>query len=378
MAQTEASRAEERSAYCESIRDAARLSLKRAETAAAVTGQLRVQLTFRVKKVRETRRQLAQTVRALQEASTPAADGPSVRGPYPPGPSGTGTGRASPYVRGGPNGLIRPKEGCIPEPMKTHCAIIETNGDGKPRVRLCGDLDFQNAQTVRETLRAAAWEAEDPLVLDLNELAYIDSSGLSALVSAARLAQARGQGLHLEGASPQVLYLLSATGFSRFFQVMDGELIPARSCSIRPEAKVWQHLSFTIPARTCLVKHIRLRVSEMLESLSPDGTLLDAVNLAVGEAASNAVRHGCREDERKKVRVQSATDGHTLVIEISDPGPGFDPDEIPSPELGELREGGMGIYFMRLTMDEVTYSFDEGTKVRLVKHLAVSEAIETG
>jgi serine/threonine-protein kinase RsbW len=253
--------------------------------------------------------------------------------------------------------------------MKTYCATIETSRDGQPRVRLCGDLDFQNAQTVRETIHSAAWEADDPLVLDMSDLTYIDSSGISALVSAARLAQARGRGLHLEGASPHVLYLLSATGFTRFFQVTDGELIPVRSHGIRRETNVWQHLSFTIPARTCLVKHIRLRVSEMLESLSPHGTLLDAVNLAVGEAASNAVRHGCREDERKKVRVQSATDGHTLVIEISDPGPGFDPDQIPSPELGELREGGMGIYFMRLTMDEVTYSFDEGTKVRLVKHL---------
>jgi serine/threonine-protein kinase RsbW len=253
--------------------------------------------------------------------------------------------------------------------MEVTPATIETNGDGRPRLRLRGDLDFQNAKAVRETLHSAAREADDPLVLDMSDLRYIDSSGISALVSAARQAQARGRDLRLEGASPHVRYLLSATGFTQFFQVADGELIPARSNGMKREAKVWQHLCFTIPARTCLVKHIRLRVSEMLESLSPDGTLLDAVNLAVGEAASNAVRHGCREDERKKVRVQSATDGHTLVIEISDPGPGFDPDRIPSPEPGELREGGMGIYFMRLTMDEVTYSFDEGTKVRLVKHL---------
>jgi hypothetical protein len=29
----------------------------------------------------------------------------------------------------------------------------------------------------------------------------------------------------------------------------------------------------------------------------------------------------------------------------------------------------MGIYFMRLTMDEVSYSFEGGTTVRLVKQL---------
>jgi serine/threonine-protein kinase RsbW len=256
--------------------------------------------------------------------------------------------------------------------MEVTCAT--TNWDGRPHVRLRGDLDFQSAPAVRATLHSVAGhplagEVADPLILDITDLKYIDSSGIAALVSTARQAQARGRDLQLVGASPHVQSLLSATGFARFFQVIDGELIPSRRHGAKGEAKVWQHLAFTIPARTCLVKHIRLRVSEMLESLSPDSTLLDAVNLAVGEAASNAVRHGCREDERKKVRVQSATDGHILVVEICDPGPGFDPDQIPSPQLGELREGGMGIYFMRLTMDEVTYSFEEGTRVRLVKHL---------
>src|SRR5437660_10671645 len=118
----------------------------------------------------------------------------------------------------------------------------------------------------------------------MSNLRYIDSSGIAALVSAARQAQARGRDLRLEGASPHVLYLLSATGFTRFFQVTGPELVPARPPGITREARVRQHLSFSIPARTCLVKHIRARVSEMLESLAPDGTLLDAVNLAVGRA----------------------------------------------------------------------------------------------
>jgi serine/threonine-protein kinase RsbW len=257
--------------------------------------------------------------------------------------------------------------------MEVTCATIETNAEGQPHVRLHGELDFQNAHLVREALHSVAQETGAALVLDMSNLRYIDSSGLSALVSAARRAQLQGGVLRLEGATPHVRNLLSASGFARFFHLAGADLVPARLPRLTQARRIWQHLAFTIPARTCLVKHIRARVSEMLESLCPDGTLLDAVNLAVGEAASNAVRHGCREDEGKKVRVQSATDGYTLVVEITDPGPGFDPDRIPSPELGELREGGMGIYFMRLTMDEVTYSFDGGTKVRLVKHLTVPD-----
>jgi serine/threonine-protein kinase RsbW len=243
-------------------------------------------------------------------------------------------------------------------------------------------VDFRNAQIVREAVRSAITgscgypELGDPIVLDLEKLTFIDSSGISALVAAARQTRAGGRGLRLEGASPHVVHLLSAAGFTRFFQVSNGALVPPKKPLLEeesegePNGRVWQHASFTIPARVHLVSHIRKRVSAMLESLNPDDELLEAVRLAVGEAASNAVRHGCRGDEAMRVRVESATDGRTLVVQISDPGPGFDPDEIPQPEAGELREGGMGIYFMRLTMDEVTYSFEEGgTTVRMVKHL---------
>jgi len=243
-------------------------------------------------------------------------------------------------------------------------------------VRLQGDVDFRNAQIVREAVRSATRELGDPIVLDLQDLTFIDSSGISALVSAARQTQDWGRGLRLEGASPHVVQLLCAAGFTSFFEMTDGALIPRHRPLVRGEdggprsGRTWQHAAFTIPARVHLVSHIRKRVSAMLESLNPDDELLEGVRLAVGEAASNAVRHGCRGDEQMKVRVESATDGQTLVVRISDPGPGFDPNEIPQPEVGELREGGMGIYFMRLTMDEVTYTFDEnGTTVRLVKHL---------
>jgi len=61
------------------------------------------------------------------------------------------------------------------------------------------------------------------------------------------------------------------------------------------------------------------------------------------------------------------------VVEITDPGPGFDPGTVPTPLAGELREGGMGIHFMRLTMDDVRYRFDDrGTTVRLQKCLLPS------
>jgi serine/threonine-protein kinase RsbW len=139
--------------------------------------------------------------------------------------------------------------------------------------------------------------------------------------------------------------------------------------------KIWKHAAFSVPARASLVSHIRSRVTALVESVPLAEEYLDGIRLAVGEAASNAVRHGCGGNEDLKVKVECSTDGHTLVVEISDPGPGFDPDAVPVPLVGELQEGGMGIHFMRLTMDEVTYHFDGNrTKVRLVKRLAPAQS----
>src|SRR5690242_10775866 len=111
--------------------------------------------------------------------------------------------------------------------MEVTCAT--TIWDGKPHVRLRGDLDFQSAPAVRATLQSVAGyplsgDGADALVLDITDLKYIDSSGISALVSTARQAQARGRDLRLVGASPHVQLLLSATGFTRFFHAIEGGL----------------------------------------------------------------------------------------------------------------------------------------------------------
>jgi serine/threonine-protein kinase RsbW len=276
--------------------------------------------------------------------------------------------------------------------MQIPCAVVARNANGEPSVSLRGDVDFHNARVVREAVHLAARQHGDAIVVDLAGVAFIDSSGLSTLVVAARDLREQGRWLRLERASRHLVQLLQTAGFSRYFQVESlltpGGLPPALAArdgappngapadggttAPPPTGKIWQHAAFSIPARANLVSHIRSRITDMVESVPLAEEYLDGIRLAVGEAASNAVRHGCGGNEDLKVKVECSTDGHTLVVEISDPGPGFDPDAVPVPRAGELQEGGMGIHFMRLTMDEVTYHFNgNGTKVRLVKSLSL-------
>ena len=56
------------------------------------------------------------------------------------------------------------------------------------------------------------------------------------------------------------------------------------------------------------------------------------VEIALGEALANAVKHGCADDPTKHIQccVAIESDGELLVV-VRDPGDGFDPATVPSP-----------------------------------------------
>jgi serine/threonine-protein kinase RsbW len=82
------------------------------------------------------------------------------------------------------------------------------------------------------------------------------------------------------------------------------------------------------------------------------------IELALQEALANAVVHGCREDPEKQVQVWVWCDeSKGMIIVVRDPGPGFDPKQIPSPVVGErvFSDHGRGIYLINQIMDEVHF-----------------------
>jgi len=94
-----------------------------------------------------------------------------------------------------------------------------------------------------------------------------------------------------------------------------------------------------------------------------------AIQLALDEALTNAVHHGNADDPDKNVTVIFGVQGEDLIIEISDQGKGFDPDDLPDPTAEENLSlpNGRGVMLMRAYMTEVDY-LDDGRCVRMVKN----------
>ena len=95
--------------------------------------------------------------------------------------------------------------------------------------------------------------------------------------------------------------------------------------------------------------------------------------VAVRESVVNAIKHGHRLDESKRVTIRFVLRPRALEVEVRDQGMGFDPGSLKDPLAAEniLKTDGRGIFFMRQFMDEVNYAFPSrgGTVVRLVKRL---------
>ena len=93
------------------------------------------------------------------------------------------------------------------------------------------------------------------------------------------------------------------------------------------------------------------------------------IEVSLYEALANAVEHGCGHDPEKKVEVVVACEEpRGMIIVVRDPGPGFDPESVPSPIVGEniYADGGRGIFLINQLMDEVRYE-KNGTEIWMIK-----------
>jgi len=251
--------------------------------------------------------------------------------------------------------------------------ISVANGDN-PTIKLTGEVDFHGAEAIRQAVGVLFAENTFSVNVDVADLEFIDSSGLSALLDAAKTARERGGAIHLVSPQPQLVHVLTIAGFSPYFHIAPKNGAPHRRQHPRPQPlnlNTWQVTEFETPARTELIANVRNRVSGFAESLPFTREDLEDITLAVGEAASNALRYGCSTAE-DTIAVRCCSDGHSLRVQVEDSGPCFDPDAVAPPSMEAFGEGGRGIYFMRILMDEVRfYLGPSGTTVEMVKYFSV-------
>ena len=93
------------------------------------------------------------------------------------------------------------------------------------------------------------------------------------------------------------------------------------------------------------------------------------IETALREALANAVRYGCDHNASKTVQLSVACDQDLgMIIVVRDPGPGFDPAQVPSPVAAEqlFSDHGRGIFLISQLMDHVEFGHG-GREIRMHK-----------
>jgi CheY-like chemotaxis protein/anti-sigma regulatory factor (Ser/Thr protein kinase) len=152
-----------------------------------------------------------------------------------------------------------------------------------------------------------------------------------------------------------------------------------RDPSIHPPSK---QIAFVLENELSLIGPTIEHLQENLPSWSDRDRL--QIGMALDEALVNAMHHGnlevessLREGENdqkyydtirerrtsapychRRVRIEAEFSDHHICVQISDDGPGFDPDAVPDPTAEENlhRASGRGLFLIRSFMDQVAYN----------------------
>jgi serine/threonine-protein kinase RsbW len=151
----------------------------------------------------------------------------------------------------------------------------------------------------------------------------------------------------------------------------------------RPHAELLLRLYLeSNPEALCLVRATLQRATEVVHFHESESR---AIVRSVDEALANVIRHAYHGRVGKPIEVTcrkllAGSEKHEargLEIVLSDSGVPVNPKKLHGRPLEEIRPGGLGLHFMKQSMDVVEFRRKNGKNLlRMVKYLAPSKPEE--
>jgi anti-sigma B factor antagonist len=91
----------------------------------------------------------------------------------------------------------------------------DSDSAGDPVIKLSGEVDISNADTLRKAVELLVRANPKRLVFDLGQLTFMDSSGLAAMVFAANNVET----IELRRTAPIVRRVIEATGLTEILRM---------------------------------------------------------------------------------------------------------------------------------------------------------------
>lgn len=101
-----------------------------------------------------------------------------------------------------------------------------------------------------------------------------------------------------------------------------------------------------------------------------------ALLVAVGEICNNVIKHAYGSEPGRPIAIALQSFPDRCVIEVEDQGTPYDPHGYTPPDFDNAPEGGMGLFLVRKSVDELTFDTarPRGTRWTLTKRRAGTAA----
>ncbi len=97
--------------------------------------------------------------------------------------------------------------------------LVVSGADTQHEIRLLGELDMSTASLLRDELERLTSDGATLVTLDLSDLAFIDSTGLSVLITALKRLREQGGDITLRSPTPGTRKVLEITGLTQVFSI---------------------------------------------------------------------------------------------------------------------------------------------------------------
>lgn len=128
----------------------------------------------------------------------------------------------------------------------------------------------------------------------------------------------------------------------------------------------------TLPAARENIPAVIDFVNRELESVGCPMKTEAQIDIAIDELYSNIANYGCDENSGEvTVLLETETNSRTVTITFVDNGRPFDPLSRPDPDVTlkarERKIGGLGIYMVKKSMDDVRYAYRDGKNILTIR-----------
>lgn len=103
--------------------------------------------------------------------------------------------------------------------IRVELSVTRLSDAGLPVVAVSGEVDVYSAPALKDNLTELLQSGADTVIVDLSEVAFLDSTGLGALVEARAATTEKGGSLPLVCQHERILKLFTITGLDGVFAI---------------------------------------------------------------------------------------------------------------------------------------------------------------